>query len=79
MASRVRSEFMRLRQAAGLTQQELAEILGVNRATVSLWENGRQVPQLTISQVKRLCSALGVQLDDLPDDFGRPVMRDPQR
>ena len=33
-----------VRRAAGLTQQELADVLGVARNTVVRWENGRRRP-----------------------------------
>ena len=35
----------RLRQSLGLSQQELADKLGVARVTVGRWERGRQRPQ----------------------------------
>lgn len=34
----------RLRRAAGLSQEELAERLGVSRQSVSLWEQGNTQP-----------------------------------
>lgn len=34
-----------LRQAAGLTQQELADAIGVTRAAVSFWESGLRTPR----------------------------------
>lgn len=36
----------RTRQALGLTQAELAEILGLNRVTISSYESGKLVPTL---------------------------------
>lgn len=33
-----------LREAAGVSQEELAEALGVSRATVSRWETGDRTP-----------------------------------
>ena len=33
-----------LRDGAGLTQQELADWVGVDRVTVSRWENGHNYP-----------------------------------
>ena len=35
----------RLRLKRGLTQEELADILHVNRTTVTLWENGTNKPR----------------------------------
>lgn len=34
-----------VRLAAGLTQAEVASTVGVERATVALWEQGRRVPR----------------------------------
>jgi DNA-binding transcriptional regulator YiaG len=33
-----------LRERAGLSQQDLAQVLGVDRATVSRWESGERDP-----------------------------------
>jgi DNA-binding transcriptional regulator YiaG len=33
-----------LRKRAGLTQQELADIIGVTRVAICHWEKGRRVP-----------------------------------
>lgn len=65
---------MRLRMLRRVTQQELAEAIGVSRMTISNWETGRAKPTLTIPQVRKLCEVLGVKFEDLPDDFGpQPV------
>lgn len=47
-----------LRTAAGLTQQELAERVGVKREAVARWEKGDQEPGW--SYVLALAAALGV-------------------
>ena len=44
---RLRSEpsFARLvRERSGLTQSELAQLVGVDRSAVSRWETGRRIP-----------------------------------
>ena len=68
-----------LRQRAGLTQAELAMRIPdktgnktLSARAISAWERGEYQPELTIPQVKALCKALGVTLDELPDDV-RPV------
>lgn len=33
-----------LREAAGLTQRELADAVGVDRTTIAHWESGRHTP-----------------------------------
>lgn len=58
-----------LREQAGLSQEALARIVGVSSKTVSNWERGTSVASLTVPQMKALCDALGVTLNELPDDF----------
>lgn len=58
-----------LREQAGLSQEALARQLGVSSKTVSNWERGMSIASLTVPQMKTLCEALGVTLDELPDDF----------
>lgn len=65
-----RSELVRLRQELQLTQEELAEALGVTVQTVANWERGRAVPRLTIPQFKKLCQILGRSAEELPDTLG---------
>lgn len=50
-----------LRRGRKLTQQELAEKLGVNRATISNYEIGRRTPNL--NDLKRFSEFYGVGLD----------------
>lgn len=57
------------RQQLGLTQEQLAEALGVTDRSVLNWEHGRHEPKLTIRQTKALCSILGIDLKDIPDEF----------
>ncbi|MEB3179068.1 MAG: helix-turn-helix transcriptional regulator [Nostocaceae cyanobacterium] len=68
----VESPLKRLREAAGLSQQELAFRIGVAVATISRWERGVSPAMMTIPQMKALGKALGVSLDELPDYFGPP-------
>lgn len=56
------------RKKSGLSQEEVAEKLGVSRQTVSKWEQNETVPD--IYQSKKLASAYGMALDELTDfDF----------
>jgi transcriptional regulator with XRE-family HTH domain len=64
-----RSSLKRLREKAELSQEALARIVGVSGKTVSNWERGMSIASLTVPQMKALCEALGVTLDELPDDF----------
>ncbi|MGA9112918.1 MAG: helix-turn-helix transcriptional regulator [Candidatus Dormiibacterota bacterium] len=52
-----------LREAAGLTQAELARRVGVQTSQVSRWERGVAVP--TARNARRLGRRLGVSPDDL--------------
>ncbi len=53
----------RLREKRGLSQEELAELLGVSRQTVSNWENDRATPDAY--KLKQLCETLHVSADAL--------------
>ncbi|QKD83333.1 helix-turn-helix transcriptional regulator [Thermoleptolyngbya sichuanensis A183] len=53
------------REAASLTQRELAARLDVTITTVQNWEADRYLPRLTPQQTQLLCQTLGISLDDL--------------
>lgn len=53
------------RRAKNLTQEQLAEKLGVSNKTISKWENGKCMPDYSI--IQKLCGALGVTLPELMD------------
>lgn len=53
-----------LRTTAGLSQEELAKLVGVTQATVSRWEAGKMVPNA--DKLRSLVKALGVKSEDLP-------------
>lgn len=53
------------RRAQNLTQEQLAEQLGVSNKTISKWENGKCMPDYSI--IQKLCDALGVTLPELMD------------
>ena len=44
------------RKKAGLSQEELAEKMGLTRQTISKWETGASVPD--VEELQRLCAAL---------------------
>lgn len=56
------------RKKAGLSQDGLAEQLGVSRQTISKWENGEALPET--SKLPGLAKALGVSIDWLLDEDG---------
>ena len=53
------------RQARGLSQEQLAQQLGVSNKTISKWENGKCMPDYSI--IEPLCDALHVTLPELMD------------
>ena len=53
------------RREQNLTQEQLAQQLGVSNKTISKWENGKCMPDYSIIQT--LCDALHVTLPELMD------------
>jgi len=52
-----------IRKEKNLTQEQLAEKLGVTDRAISKWENGRGMPDLSL--MKPLCNELGITINDL--------------
>ena len=52
-----------LRKEQGLTQKQLAEVLGVSDKTISKWECGRGFPD--VSMMSPLCEALHISINEL--------------
>ena len=52
-----------LRKEKNLTQQDLADKLGVSNKTVGNWENGRNMPDLSL--FRPLCNELDIKADEL--------------
>ena len=46
-----------------MTQQELADKIGVTDKAISKWENGRGMPDLSL--MKPLCKELGITINEL--------------
>lgn len=59
------SYIARKRREENLTQEQLAERLGVSNKTVSKWENGKCMPDYGI--IQKLCDVLHVTLSELMD------------
>lgn len=55
----------RKRKEQNLTQEQLAQQLGVSNKTISKWENGTCMPDYSI--IQKLCEALRVTLPELMD------------
>ena len=68
----------KLRKQKNMTQEALAEQVGVARQTIAKWETGESVPDLEMAA--KLAAVMAVSLDDLtnaPEDEldGHPGMR----
>lgn len=53
----------KVRKEKRLTQEELAEKLGVSNRSISRWENGICMPDILL--IKLLCIELGISINDL--------------
>jgi len=51
------------RREKGLTQAQFAELLGVSDKSVSRWENGKTMPDLSLYEP--ICDALEIQVSEL--------------
>lgn len=65
-----------LRTRLGLSQEELAEKLGVSRQSVSKWETGQSVPDL--EKIIKLSDLFGVSVDELVREEERPQPPQPE-
>ena len=54
---------LQLRKLKNLTQEDIAEKVGVSRQAVAKWESGETIPDL--EKARQLAGVLGVSLDDL--------------
>ena len=57
-----------VRKKTGLTQEELAELIGISRAAVAKWETDKGLPD--IENLKAIARLLDVSIDYLLDDGG---------
>ena len=60
------NKILELRKKNNITQEELAEKVGVSRQTISKWELGETTPDL--KQAKELSKIFNVSLDELTDN-----------
>ena len=63
---RFEEKLINLRKQKGLSQEELAEQLGVSRQAVSRWELGQTLPDIV--NLVQLCELFGVSADYLVKD-----------
>lgn len=59
----IHARILELRTEAGLSQEDLASAVGVDKTAVSHWENGVSSPKG--SRLPAVANALGVSIDDL--------------
>ncbi len=59
----IAENLLHLRHEKGITQERLAEFLGVSKASVSKWENGVSLPD--IMQLPRIAAFYGISIDEL--------------
>ena len=57
------NNIMRIRKESRLTQADLAEFLGVTKASVSKWETGQSYPD--IETLPKIATYFGVSIDEL--------------
>ena len=55
----------KLRLSKRLTQEKLAQLLGVDRTAIAKWESGDQHPR--VNTIPKLARVLGCTIDDLFD------------
>lgn len=60
-----------LREARGLTQDELGDLVGVREKTISRWENGKH--QAVLGNARALAAALGVDVQDITGHLPAPL------
>ena len=58
-----KDNLIQMRKVLQLTQEDIAEKLGVTRQSVAKWEAGESIPDL--DKCKQLADIFGVSLDDL--------------
>lgn len=58
-----KNNFKRLREENNLTQEDIANEIGISRQSVSKWENGVNEPDL--ETIEKLCVIFHCSVDDL--------------
>ena len=53
------------REKLGITQQQLAKMMGLYQSTIAMWEAGNRLPRS--DKLPELAKALGCSIDDLYD------------
>ena len=70
------SQIRSLRKKIGISQKELAALVGVNRATVNLWESGKFKPKE--EKVGQLAALAGVNTEEVRKMLAEKMPKQPQ-
>ena len=70
----IQDKLLALRKRSGMSQQEVADTVGVTRQTISNWELGQGSP--TLDKAAELARLYGVSLDDFASDEVEIVTRE---
>ena len=62
------SKIAELRKAAGLTQENLADKLGIKQGAIAMWESGKAMPRT--DKLPLLAQLLGCTIDELFEQEG---------
>jgi transcriptional regulator with XRE-family HTH domain len=62
---KINEKIRQMRKSAGLTQEQLAGRLGISAQSISKWENGISMPDITLLPL--IAETFGVSIDDLFD------------
>ncbi len=60
----------KLRKAAGLTQKQLGEKLGISFQSVAQWETGKRIPK--IETLRKIAAALNCDISEIDESFINP-------
>jgi DNA-binding XRE family transcriptional regulator len=60
-----------MREDAGLSQEQLAVMIGISSSTVRKWEKDQVTPSLSIHQWQAFAEAVKVPFSDLPTTIPR--------
>ena len=66
------NKILELRKSTGLSQEELAEKVGVSRQTISKWELGETSPD--IKQAKELSKIFNISIDELVNNDRKDII-----
>lgn len=65
LSDKVMLKIKKYRQQAGLTQSQLAALVGATQKQISAWENGTNEPSIRV--LKAISKTLSCSIDDLVD------------